>query len=202
MVHIFDILFPPREDEITLRGISPENFLLLSMPRLAPVTRPGTVTLLSFSNPYVRAAVHEAKYHGNTYACKLLGLVLSTYIRGVAEHHLHLIMVPIPLGSARRRERGFNQTEKIVRQAVKECGGAIDTRLLKRTRETVSQVSLPFQKREENMRGAFVAIRPANPTDTYIILDDVTTTGATLQAAIDALQAGGAEHIIPIALAH
>jgi len=52
------------------------------------------------------------------------------------------------------------------------------------------------------MRGAFRATRHASPTSTYILVDDVLTTGATLQAAIDALKESGAENIIPLALAH
>ena len=52
------------------------------------------------------------------------------------------------------------------------------------------------------MRGAFGVAHPADPAYTYIVIDDVLTTGATLQAAIDALQNAGADHIIPLALAH
>jgi ComF family protein len=110
--------------------------------------------------------------------------------------------VPVPLGKERRRERGFNQVEEIARRVAKELGITIDTALLERVRETASQVSLPRRAREENMRGAFSAAHPANPSYTYIVLDDVITTGATLQAAIDALRAAGAQHIIPLALAH
>ena len=111
-------------------------------------------------------------------------------------------LVPVPLGSARRKERGFNQAEEVVRRAGEACGIQIDTESLVRTRETASQVSLPKAEREKNMRGAFSAAHPLDPLHTYILVDDVATTGATLQAAIDALTASGAKHIVPIALAH
>jgi predicted amidophosphoribosyltransferase len=52
------------------------------------------------------------------------------------------------------------------------------------------------------MRGAFGATHSADPALTYILIDDVITTGATLQAAVDALTSAGASHIIPLALAH
>ena len=78
----------------------------------------------------------------------------------------------------------------------------METDLLVRTRETVSQISLAREKREENTRGAFKATRRADPTYAYIVVDDVITTGATLQSAIDALREADAEHIIPLALAH
>ncbi|MHB8860400.1 MAG: ComF family protein [Minisyncoccota bacterium] len=222
MRRLFDILFPPREDEAILRDISTDDFLSLVAPRLVGVPRPGAVVLLPFSNPSVRAAVHEAKYHGNERAFRLLASSLAEYLKCADDDDRLtksvIVVVPIPLGKARRKERGFNQSEEIARRALHSLGeeGAhlftIEPQLLTRTRETVSQVSLPRRKREENMRGAFTATRKlrgafgaahaADPDTLYIVIDDVLTTGATLQAAVDALRAAGAERIIPLALAH
>ncbi len=122
--------------------------------------------------------------------------------RGILADASKPIIIPIPLGKKRRAERGFNQIEDIIQRAVNSLDIAIDTTLLERTRETVSQVSLPRHKREANMRGAFKTTRPADPSRTYIVIDDVITTGATLQAAIDALSQAGAKYIVPLALAH
>ncbi|MEK7553759.1 MAG: phosphoribosyltransferase family protein [Patescibacteria group bacterium] len=204
---LLDLLFPPRVDEMALRNVSDDEFIAKTAPRLVPETRPGTVAILSFGDASVRAAIHEAKYHGSERAFRLLGSVLADYLRDaddVGRGTSYTCVVPIPLGKERRKERGFNQAEEAARRAAKLPGGAfaIDTKLLVRTRETVSQISLAREKREENMRGAFRATRRANPTYTYIIIDDVLTTGATLQAAIDALKDAGAKHIIPLALAH
>ncbi|MFA6278566.1 MAG: phosphoribosyltransferase family protein [Candidatus Paceibacterota bacterium] len=206
MLRWLDFLFPPRVDENALRNISPDEFLTFVAPRLAPVTRPGTVVLLPFSNQLVRSAIHEAKYRGSERAFTLLALALAEYLRDFDDENYGLrksvIIVPVPLGKERRKERGFNQSEEISRRAIKELNITIDTTLLERTRETTSQVSLAREKREKNMRGAFKAIRPADTNNTYVLIDDVTTTGATLQAAIDALKEAGAENIIPLALAH
>ena len=204
---LLDTLFPPREDEKLLRTISDDDFLLLVAPRLAPATRPGTVVLLPFHEPRVRSAIHEMKYHGNARARTFLALGLGEYLRDNDEGGTRPIIVPIPLGAARYRERGFNQIEEVARVALRNLGheGArltLEPFLLSRTRETVSQVSLPRHAREENMRGAFSAAHPLDPARTYLVIDDVLTTGATLQAAIDALRAAGATSIIPLALAH
>lgn len=200
-MRLFDFLFPPRVDELALRGVSTDDFLAFMTPRLVPYTRPETVALLPFNEVRVRAAIHEAKYHGSARAFEFLAVALAEYLRD-ADDTRKPIIVPIPLGKARYRERGFNQVEEIAKRAAGELGIVLDTTLLMRTRETVSQVSLPRREREENMRGAIGSQHPADPAYTYIVLDDVITTGATLQAAVDALKEAGADHIIPLALAH
>ncbi len=202
-MRFLDLLFPPRVDEKALRGVSDNEFLALMAPRLVPQTRPDTVALFPFHDAQVRAAIHEAKYHGNERALALLGGALADYLRDCDDVGRGTsYIVPVPLGRERRRKRGFNQAEEVARRAVRELGMRVETDLLFRTRETVSQISLPRHEREENMRGAFGAAHPADPSYTFIVIDDVITTGATLQAAIDALQGAGAKHIIPLALAH
>ena len=198
---ILDFLFPPRVDEITLRTVSLDTFLTLVAPRVVPATRPETVILLPFSEPVVRATIHEAKYHGSDTAFTYLAAALADYLRD-ADDIKRPIIVSVPLGRERRKERGFNHVEEIAKRVCGELGIILDADLLSRTRETISQVSLPRTAREENMRDAFRATRPADPALTYILVDDVITTGATLQAAADALTEAGARHIIPLALAH
>ena len=200
-MRILDLLFPPREDEATLRDVSKDDFLALVAPRMVETTRPQTIALFPFAAPSVRAAIHEAKYHGGDKALEFLGDALAEYLRD-AEGIGTSVLVPVPLGALRRRERGFNQVEEVARRAANLLGRAVRSDMLVRTRETKSQISLPRREREENMRGAFRAAHPVDLASTYIIVDDVTTTGATLQAAIDALKDAGAVHITPLALAH
>lgn len=213
MLRLLDVLFPPRVDEKIIRSVTNDEFLALLSPQLVPSTRPGTVALLPFSHEKVRAAIHEAKYHGNVRAFELLALALTEYLQDADDTSRLTVIVPVPLGKMRFKERGFNQAEEIAKRAVQNLGMPVETTLLLRTRETLSQVSLPREKREENMRGAFTtsqklrgtggtAAHPVNSSCAYLLLDDVTTTGATLGAATDALRAAGAEHIVPLALAH
>lgn len=209
MSRFFDFLFPPREDEIILREVSDDGFLARVRPQLVPHTEPATVALFPFSDDVVRAAIHEAKYHGSSHAFRLLALALAEYLREADDlGRGTLYIVPIPLGQKRQKERGQNQIEEVVRWALLGASAhgvpalTLENDLLRRTRETASQVTLPRAERQVNMRGAFSATFPANPAHTYIIIDDVITTGATLQAAILALRDAGAQHIVPLALAH
>lgn len=210
-MRFLDLFFPPRVDEVVLRAVSDDEFLSLMMPRLVPQTRPGTVALFPFHTDSVRATIHEAKYHGSERAFKLLGSALSDYLLDaddVGRTTSNICLVPVPLGKKRLRERGFNQVGEISRSALRglpskgERSFILNTKLLERVKETQTQVSLPRDKREKNMHGAFKVINSIDPTYIYIVIDDVLTTGATLQATIDALKDAGATHIVPIALAH
>lgn len=202
MWKILDSIFPPRADDLALRAVTYDGFLSHMEPALVPVTRPGTVALFPFSYPPVRAAIHEAKYHGSDAAFDLLARSLAEYLCDADDAGSAPILLPMPLGKRRRQERGFNQSEVIARRAFPEGPVSVDTTFLIRVRDTDSQVSLPKGEREKNMQGAFRTAAAPDPRRTYIILDDVLTTGATMQAAIDALKRAGAVHLLPVAIAH
>ena len=204
MFRFLETLFPQRPDEQILREISPATFLQAYYPQSVPATRPATVALLPFNEPTVRAAIHETKYHGTRTARHLLSHALATYLRS-HEALDRVRLVPVPLGKRRKKNRGFNQVELVCIDAcslLADEAPSLNTRLLVRTRETASQVSLSRSAREENMRGAFTATQSPDPDTLYIVVDDVLTTGATLQAAIDALSAAGATHVLSLAFAH
>lgn len=203
-----DFLFPPRVDEKVTRDTTLDDFLGLVSPKLVPETRPETVTLLTFNDERVRSALHEAKYHGSELAFAHLGSALAEYLADPDAWPAKSIIIPIPLGRQRRKERGFNQAEEIAKHALRALDASarfvLEIDLLERVRETKTQIALPREEREKNMRGAFRVPQGAalNPSHLYVILDDVITTGATLQSAVLALQNAGAIHILPIALAH
>ncbi len=211
-----DIIFPPREDERALRDMGADEFCARMRPAAVSYTRPPTVALLPFSDPLVRAAIHEAKYHGSAHAFALLAACLADFLPDylsetrfdLGRKRSNLVsLVPVPLGKVRARERGYNQVEEVAKSALKLLTMSdvrLDTTLLTRVRETPTQISLAREAREANMKGAFVAAAPAHPAQLYILLDDVLTTGATLGAALDALVASGIprDHLLPIALAH
>ncbi|HVW82482.1 MAG TPA: ComF family protein [Candidatus Paceibacterota bacterium] len=203
LARLLDLLFPARDDERALRGLPAEGLLPLLEPELAPLGGgESAVVLMRYADSRVRAAIHEAKYRGSERAFSLLAEALAEYLRDEPLKRARLL--PLPLGKARRRERGYNQAEEVARRAGQALTIPLETALLARTRETRSQVSLPRWRRKQNMRGAFRCAENAAPDPAllYIVVDDVLTTGATLRAATSALRAAGAARILAIALAH
>jgi ComF family protein len=99
-------------------------------------------------------------------------------------------LVALPLAGARQRERGFDQATEIARRVARLTGVAMVTGL-RRTRDTRTQAALPWKERARNVRGAFAA--DASVAGRRIaIVDDVMTTGATLDAAAGAVLRAGA----------
>ena len=106
--------------------------------------------------------------------------------------------VPVPLHRRRRRERGFNQAADLARQLRLPV-----LRALRRSKPTATQTGLPAARRHRNVRDAFVATRAARALrgEVVVLVDDVCTTGATLEACARVLKAAGAAEVRAITAA-
>ncbi len=148
----------------------------------------------------LRTLIHLLKYEGVTPAQAPLGRMLAEAISDLlpSSQQGKLLLVPVPLHRSRRRTRGFNQAELIARAALKrlprELG--LDSGVLVRQRETVSQVGLSREERIENMRGAFRVSNAGRVKGrNVIVVDDVMTTGTTLAECACVLKQAGAEQV-------
>jgi ComF family protein len=110
------------------------------------------------------------------------------------------VLIPMPLSDARLRERGFNQSQEIARHIAKHSGIALIADACRKTRETPPQAALPWKARAKNVRNAFVC--DANFSGHHIgIVDDVMTTGATLNELAKKLKQRGAARVTGIIIA-
>ena len=111
------------------------------------------------------------------------------------------VLVPVPLHSRRERERGFNQAALLTRELSRLAGMPVESRALRRTRDTPPQVSLDSHEgRSNNIEGAFHCA-PGLEGRSVLLVDDVVTTGATMSACAGALKDAGARSVWGLALA-
>jgi len=107
------------------------------------------------------------------------------------------VLIPIPLHSTRARERGYNQSYLLCQALATETGFTIENHALKRIRYTSSQTKLTAAERQQNVKNAFVVTDREKIVDkTIVLVDDVITTGATMNACASELMRNGAKEII------
>jgi ComF family protein len=147
----------------------------------------------------IRKAHHRLKYHYDlSLADSLARLILDVFREQNWDGDL---ILPVPLGKERLRERGFNQAGMLAFPLALASGKAYRPDGLERVRETASQVGLTAQQRRNNVSGAFKARVEAVKDRNVVIVDDVITTGATMDACAHALREAGAARIYGLALA-
>jgi ComF family protein len=115
--------------------------------------------------------------------------------------HTPEIIIPVPLHPRRQRIRGFNQSMLLAQQLAPEIGIELNSQALERVRHTRPQVDLTPQRRLENVQDAFSADSHAIKGKSILLLDDVFTTGATMNSAASALLKAGASHVSAYCLA-
>jgi ComF family protein len=139
-----------------------------------------------------RDLVHALKYGGWRVAA---GSMADRMVRQIgARLRVVDVLVPVPLGSRRLRERGYNQAAVLGAALGARLGVRVDPGALARSRETRSQTTLSPAERWRNVSGAFVATGSLRGARVAVV-DDVLTTGATLAACAAALASGGAQGV-------
>jgi ComF family protein len=152
-----------------------------------------------FDGP-IRHALHQLKYNRDIGLGDTLALSFESFIRNLG--WTADMLIPVPLGSERMKERGYNQVGLIARPLARAFNWQYKPHGLKRKRETKSQVGLTILERQENVRGAFRA-EPAIVSGARVLLmDDVATTGATLSECARALLNAGAKAVSAVTIAH
>lgn len=194
-------LFPPHCCLCEFEGTWPDLDLcavcLADLP-WDPSRQPGQVTALRFESP-VDHLIRELKYHRVTANARVLGELLARAVRERGDA-LPKLLLPVPLHRARFRERGFNQAMQIARFAGRSLGVPYTGGLMRRVRDTPSQTGLGKAKRQENMRGAFQirgerAHHRLRAAGHVALIDDVITTGSTLDESMTVLLAAGVRRV-------
>ena len=145
--------------------------------------------------------IQEMKFHGRRNLVRLLGPLLTVAFFESWRREDFDLIVPVPLHSKRRRERGYNQSELLSRALERQIAVPFHPALI-RVRPTLPQVGLTQLERMENVRKAFQCKRPQQISKMRILLiDDVMTTGATVSSASRALLEAGALRVSVLTVA-
>lgn len=147
--------------------------------------------------PPILQAVHRFKYANKRYlAADLAALAMLALPPDLQVD----FVIPVPLTPSRERQRGYNQGRLLATEVARRLNLQLDCDVLIRQRDTPPQTSLPRARRLDNVRGAFRALRKLSGAR-ILLVDDVTTTGATIEAATRALRRRGAVWVGALALA-
>ena len=152
-----------------------------------------TIALYRYAPP-VDHFIRALKFHQQLGLARLLGEQLAR--RLAPETARPDLIMPVPLHSARLRERGYNQALEIARPVARVLDVPLDFRSLVRVRATAPQTGMTVAARRKNLRGAFALRDAAAMRNLRVALvDDVMTTGSTVQAAAKCLRAAGARDV-------
>ena len=207
---LLDILFPPKRAVRELESMDAVTFAS-KMEKPDNYAGKDIISLFGYGQSEVRQAVWELKYRGNRKIARLLAEALYDEMLAFLEEYAPLtnfhepLLIPIPLSKKREAERGFNQCRLLTDELMRIDQGRNFTLSLALTKvkDTMSQTKTDSRKgRLENLSGCFRADADQVLRRNIILIDDVATTGATLEEARRTLKAAGARRVIAFTVAH
>ena len=206
---VFDLLFPR---ERSVREFSASK-IIERAKRPKDWDEKDIVALFDYKDPLIKTAIWEMKYKNNEKAIETLAEIAHAEILNylsdwtLFENFTDPILIPVPLSKEKLEKRGYNQTEILAKEIVK-LDNAVNLicfpDIVIKSKDTEDQSSLKTRARRlKNLNGCFEVISPekAKGRD-IIIIDDVTTTGATLKEMKKVLKKSGAGKVKAFAVAH
>ena len=146
--------------------------------------------------------IHNFKYKGKISLGKKLGHRLAEELKGQNLSDF-TYLIPVPLHKARKRERGFNQSEILAEALAQKLNLRLPQNILIRIKNTKDQTKLSIEERKQNVAGAF-QVQDQHKIlhgQKIILVDDVITTGATLNECARVLKQAGAKEILAVTIA-
>jgi competence protein ComFC len=147
----------------------------------------------------LREAIHSLKYQRNLGLGEFFSIPLLQVVQ--PERWQIDLITSVPLNEKRYKERGYNQAEVLARPLARKMGLTYSANLIKRIKHTKSQVGLSLVERQNNVANAFHAISSLVVSKNILVIDDVATTGSTLDACAKALKDAGTKNVFALTLA-
>jgi ComF family protein len=151
----------------------------------------------------LQTAIHRWKYEGKTHLTPFFAEWMAEGLNRCWELNSLDLLIPVPLHPQRLRERGFNQALLLAKELSRRTGIPSSHAILKKKKPTLPQVNLSGAEREKGLKGTFHVIEKKELLGKSVLLvDDVYTTGATVNECSKVLLSGGAERVDVLTLAH
>ncbi len=153
--------------------------------------------------PVIQKLIHGLKYEGRRNVGRFLGEKLARqFALRMPTFRLDWI-VPVPLHRKKQRLRGYNQSTVLARVLSKKWGIPLTEKMIRRVRNTPTNTGLTAAERLENMKDGFVLLPGQTVANqTILLVDDVITTGSTVNACAKPLKAAGASRVLALSVAH
>ena len=198
--HILFFCFPP---QITERDIQ-------RLPKAQFSPYPRIYSLYNYQNPKVKKLIRHLKKHREPSLKKIIGSEMCDYLLPIlAEYETfhefrEPFVIPMPISRKRKKERGFNQCDDMARYLADTLPRARYQKNLIRKKESQKQALIKNrQERKRNVQNVFsLKNQEGIKNQDVIIVDDLVTTGATLQSLFSLLKKAGARNVLAITIAH
>ena len=154
-----------------------------------------------YEYPCIRRSIYRFKYKGRREYAEFYGKQLAEQLGDTIREWKPDVIVPVPLHRVRKRIRGYNQAQALADVLGRQLGIRVDSKLVRRVRNTVPQKCLDREMRQNNLKKAFKLCRNVVKLNTIIVIDDIYTTGSTIDAVAAVLREAGVKHVYFIALA-
>ena len=143
----------------------------------------------------VRPAIYQFKYHNRRiYSRAFAREMVKAYGMAIRKWQIAII-IPIPLSKSRRRKRGYNQAELLAKEIGRIMEIPVDTESLIRNKNTIPQKVMDARGRRKNLQHAFVWDGPRLRGGNVLLIDDIYTTGSTIDVAAKTVKLAGAEKV-------
>ena len=200
---VIEILFPPYCYVCKKENTQLCDHCMQHFTKVIDTPSPCITSMYSFKDPHIKKIIHAIKYFHRKDLITPFAKILSEEIQKEKEYNSY-ILLPIPMPLLRKYARGYNHTEALAQQIHKEISLVVYTGTLLRNPLVSKKRQVRAKSRKERIRNQYNAfiVNESVKGMNIILIDDVTTTGATLLEARRTLLKYGASHVIAYTIAH
>lgn len=143
----------------------------------------------------IQKLIRGLKYHNQKELAFFQAKLMFDYWQNLSLSGEKFVIVPVPLYKSRQKKRKYNQMQLVAQEFSKLTGYEVKDDLIKRVKDTKPQYKLSKKEREENLHNAFECVKENYNGEKLLIVDDILTTGSTMEEMAKTLQKSGLEDL-------